>query len=99
MHSRLRATLLAPLALAWVAYADLDVYVDAALASGWENWSWSTTLNTAATDLFEGLSSMSVTTDAWGALSLKYDQGLVNTYAGFSFDFAGDASAVQVRYP
>ncbi|KAG8986134.1 hypothetical protein FRB90_004197, partial [Tulasnella sp. 427] len=97
MHSRIRAALFIPLALAWVASADIDVYVDGALSSGWENWSWSTTLNTAATDLYKGLSSMSVTTDAWGALSLK-QEGYFNTTAGFSFDFAGDPSAVQLYF-
>lgn len=97
MHSRLRAALLAPLLLAWAASADLDVYVDGALASGWENWSWGTTINFAATDLYSGLSSLSATSDAWSALSIKLE-GLFNTYAGFSFDFAGDPSAVQLYF-
>lgn len=96
MDSRLRAALLAPLLLAWLAAADLDVYVDDALSSGWQNWSWGTTLNTAATDLKKGISSLSVTSDAWSALSLMNPSGY-STYKGFQFDFAGDPSAVQVR--
>ncbi|KAG8961586.1 hypothetical protein FRC05_005918, partial [Tulasnella sp. 425] len=97
MHSRLRAAILAPLLLAWAASADLDVYVDGALASGWENWSWSTTFNFAATDLYEGLSSISATSDAWAAASFKLE-GQFNTYAGFQFDFAGDPTSVQLYF-
>ncbi|KAG8906539.1 hypothetical protein FRC00_012518, partial [Tulasnella sp. 408] len=97
MHSRLRAALLAPVLLAWAASADLDVYVDGALSSGWENWSWNSNLNFAATDLYEGLSSISATSDAWAALSLKLE-GLFNTYAGFSFDIAGDPSTLQLYF-
>ncbi|KAG8893066.1 hypothetical protein FRC01_013789, partial [Tulasnella sp. 417] len=88
------AALLAPILLACAASADLDVYVDGALASGWENWSWNTDINFAATDLYEGLSSLSVTSTAWAALSLKLE-GLLNTYAGFSFDIAADPSTLQ----
>lgn len=96
MDSRLRAALLAPLLLAWLAAADLDVYVDDALSSGWQNWSWGTTINFAATDLKSGISSLSATSDAWSALSLMNPSGY-STYKGFQFDFAGDPSAVQVR--
>ncbi|KAG8917515.1 hypothetical protein FRC01_002399 [Tulasnella sp. 417] len=97
MHSRLRAALLAPLLLALAASADLDVYVDGALSSGWQNWSWGTTINFAATDLFSGLSSLSATSDAWSALSLMNPSGY-STYAGFQFDFAGDPSALQLYF-
>ncbi|KAG8937549.1 hypothetical protein FRC04_010654, partial [Tulasnella sp. 424] len=97
MHSRLRAALLAPLLLAWAVSADLDVYVDGALASGWENWSWSTTFNFAATDLYEGTSSISATSDAWAAASFKLE-GLFNTYAGFRFDIACDPSTLQLYF-
>ncbi|KAJ7604485.1 glycoside hydrolase family 44-domain-containing protein [Roridomyces roridus] len=73
-----------------VSSADLTVYVDNAIASGWEDWSWSSTINYDATDLFEGTSSISVNSQAYSALSLKYDGGLLNTYAGLRFDIAGD---------
>ncbi|KAG8906530.1 hypothetical protein FRC00_012535, partial [Tulasnella sp. 408] len=97
MHSRLRAALLAPVLLAWAASADLDVYVDGALSSGWENWSWNTAFNFAATDLYEGLSSISATSDAWAAASFKLE-GLFNTYAGFQFDIACDPSTLQLYF-
>ncbi|KAG8988584.1 hypothetical protein FRB90_002671 [Tulasnella sp. 427] len=97
MHSRLRSALLAPLLLAWAASADLDVYVDGALSSGWENWSWNTAINFAATDLYKGLSSLSATSDAWAALSLKLE-GLFNTYAGLQFDIACDPSTLQLYF-
>ncbi|KAG8923824.1 hypothetical protein FRC00_005814 [Tulasnella sp. 408] len=97
MHSRLRAALLAPILLAWAASADLDVYVDGALSSGWENWSWNTDLNFAATDLYQGLSSISASSTAWAAFSLKFE-GLYNTYVGFQFDIAADPSTLQLYF-
>lgn len=77
------------------ARADLDVYVDGALAAGWENWSWSTDINFAATDLFEGLSSVSLTSQAWAAFSLKLE-GTFSQYAGLQFDVAGAPPDAQV---
>jgi len=70
-----------------VALDDLPIYTDGALASGWENWSWSSTINFAATDLFEGTSSISITSDAWAAVSLKLE-GTFSSYAGLRFDIA-----------
>lgn len=70
-----------------IALADLTVYQDGALAPGWENWSWSSTIDFAATDLFEGSSSMSITSDAWAALSVKLE-GTFPDYAGMRFDIA-----------
>lgn len=69
---------------------DLTIYTDDSLASGWENWSWSTNINFAATDVISGSSgtSTSVTSQAWAALSLYYDQGSFKTYAGLRFDIA-----------
>lgn len=76
---------------------DLDVYVDASLATGWENWSWSSTINFAATDIVSGSSgsSISVTSDAWAALSL-YNSAPFKTYAGLKFDIAGDQPDVTL---
>ncbi|KAG6852563.1 hypothetical protein C0991_010935, partial [Blastosporella zonata] len=74
---------------------DLDIYIDNALASGWENWSWGTTLNFAATDLFEGTSSISVASTAWSALSVKLE-GTFSNYAGLRFDIAGDNPDVTI---
>ena len=70
-----------------VALADLTVYQDGALASGWEDWSWSSTINYAATDLFEGSSSISITSEAWAAFSPKLE-GTFPSYAGLRFDIA-----------
>ncbi|KAL0951928.1 hypothetical protein HGRIS_008582 [Hohenbuehelia grisea] len=79
-----------------LANADLTVYTDGALASGWENWSWNTVLDFAATDLFEGTSSISATSDAWAALSLKLSQGDLSQYAGLRFDIAGAQPDIQL---
>lgn len=81
--------------LALGARADLDVYVDGALASGWENWSWSTDIDFAATDLYEGLSSISLNSQAWAAFSLKLE-GVFGTYAGLQFDVAGAPPDAQI---
>ncbi|KAG6890992.1 hypothetical protein C0992_011269 [Termitomyces sp. T32_za158] len=66
---------------------DLNIYSDGTLAPGWENWSWSSVLDFAATDLFEGTSSISVTSDAYAALSVKLE-GTFPSYAGLKFDIA-----------
>ncbi|PPQ99990.1 hypothetical protein CVT26_009272 [Gymnopilus dilepis] len=69
---------------------DLPVYTDGALAAGWENWSWSSDINFAATDEFSGASgsSISVNSSQWAALSVKYE-GTFSDYAGLRFDIAG----------
>ena len=69
---------------------DLTIYTDSSLSSGWENWSWSSDINFAATDAVAGSSgsSISVTSQAWSALSLFYDQGSFKTSAGLRFDIA-----------
>ncbi|KAF8874839.1 glycoside hydrolase family 44-domain-containing protein [Infundibulicybe gibba] len=69
--------------------ADLPIYTDGNLAQGWENWSWSSTIDMAATDLFSGLSSMSVDSMQYAALSVKLE-GTFPDYAGLKFDIAGD---------
>jgi hypothetical protein len=79
----LQLALLATRALA----DDITIYTDAALAAGWENWSWSSDINFAATDLFEGSSSISVNSQAWSALSVKLE-GTFPTYQGLRFDIA-----------
>lgn len=66
---------------------DLSIYTDTALVAGWEDWSWSSTIDYDATDLFEGTSSISVTNQAWAALSLKLE-GNFSDYAGLKFDIA-----------
>jgi len=68
---------------------DLNIYIDSSLATGWENWSWSSVIDFAATDIVSGSSgsSISVTSDAWAALSL-YNPTSFITYAGLKFDIA-----------
>ena len=83
----LQAFVALAIAAARLARADLPVYTDGALAAGWEDWSWGSTINYDATDLYEGTSSISVTNEAWSALSLKLE-GLFSQYAGLRFDIA-----------
>ena len=53
------------------AAADLLVYTDA-LASGWQDWSWDTTVNLSnAAPVYSGTASIAATyTSAWGGLYL-----------------------------
>jgi len=69
---------------------DLSIYLDNALSSGWENWSWSSDVNFAATDLISGTSgsSISVNSGQYAALSVKLE-GTFPDYAGLRFDIAG----------
>lgn len=71
------------------ATADLPIYTDNSLAQGWENWSWSSDINFAATDLISGTSgsSISVNSTQYAALSVKLE-GTFPDYAGLRFDIA-----------
>ncbi|KAJ7834908.1 glycoside hydrolase family 44-domain-containing protein [Mycena olivaceomarginata] len=84
-------SLLLQLALlaAWVLADDITVYTDGALAAGWENWSWSSDINFAATDVLEGSSSISVNSQAWSALSVKLE-GTFPNYQGLSTSITPD---------
>jgi len=89
----LRLTSFVVLALALLGRAatdDINVYIDAGLGSDWQNWSWNTEANFAATDIFAGTSgsSISVTSTAWSALSLKLGSSNFADYAGLKFDVA-----------
>src|SRR5262249_13964483 len=57
--------------------ADITVYADN-LASGWEDWSWDTTVNLAnATPVHSGGASVAATyTAAWGGLQLHTNTAL-----------------------
>ena len=84
-------SLLLMLVAAAIARADdILVYQDGALASQWQDWSWSSTISYAATDIAEGSSSISVTSQAWSALSLYYPTPF-GSYAGLEFDIAVSA--------
>ncbi|KAJ7448690.1 glycoside hydrolase family 44-domain-containing protein [Mycena galericulata] len=85
----MRATLLQLALLAtWVFAQDITVYTDTALVETWQDWSWNSVINYDATDLFEGTSSISVNSEAYSALSLKYE-ATFPTYQGLKFDIAG----------
>ncbi|KAF8315612.1 hypothetical protein DL93DRAFT_842355 [Clavulina sp. PMI_390] len=79
------------------ANADITVYTDTALASGWEDWSWGSTINYAATDVYEGTSSISIATGAWSAFSPKLE-GNFSSYAGFRFDILGAQPDVSLYF-
>jgi hypothetical protein len=74
-----------------LAAADVNVYVPgtSALSSGWENWSWSSTLDFASTSGPGGVESISVSTTEWGALSVYAETTFANNYAGLRFDISG----------
>ncbi|KAK7045829.1 hypothetical protein VNI00_007240 [Paramarasmius palmivorus] len=97
MFRKLRLASLIFAAIHLVRADDLTVYQDGGLAAGWENWSWSSTIDFAATDIFEGTSSISVASEAWAALSLKLE-GTFPQYAGLRFDIAGVQPDVQIYF-
>jgi hypothetical protein len=72
----------------------MDIYTDG-LASGWQDWSWSTAaLNMAATDqVFKGTQSISVTLNAWGALSLWHPAFDSSRYHWLEFYIRGSSPA------
>lgn len=78
---------------------DLVIYQNDALANGWENWSWSSEINFAATDLISGETgtSMSVKSAEWAALSLKHNDP-ISPYAGLRFDIAGAQPGIQIAF-
>ncbi|KIK54434.1 glycoside hydrolase family 44 protein [Collybiopsis luxurians FD-317 M1] len=60
-----------------------------ALASGWENWSWSSTFDFASTAGPGGVESILVNTTSYGALSAFAETAFDNNYAGLRFDISG----------
>lgn len=78
--------------------ADSYIFADGAgsLETGWENWSWSTTLTFSDTTMNEGSSSLYVVSTAYGALSLKDENTFGNSYAGMRFDISGDPTQIQI---
>ena len=79
------------------AFADEDVFIDNALSSTWQDWSWGSTISYTATDVKMGTTSISVTSDAYSALSL-YDTSIFGgKFAGLKFDLAV-SSSVYLSY-
>ena len=87
MKTSFRRLLLLTASVISGALGDDVIYQDGALSSTWQDWSWSSTINYAATDLAEGSSSILVNSSAWAALSLK-DNTNLQGYAGLQFDIA-----------
>ena len=84
-------------AVAARAASDLAVYTDS-LTSGWANWSWSTTVNLAATSpVHSGGDSIAVTyTAAWGGLYLHASPNLDGTaYSTLRFFIHGGSAGGQ----
>ncbi|TFK72335.1 hypothetical protein BDN72DRAFT_334184 [Pluteus cervinus] len=95
----LKFALIASLGVVSARADDLTIYTDNALDSGWENWSWSTDFNFAATDIVSsGTTSLSATSGAWAAFSLRLSQGTFGGYAGLRFDIAGAQPEIQVYF-
>ena len=71
------------------------IYQDS-LVDGWENWSWATTDTASATPARRGTSAISVTADAWAALSL-HRQAVQSTvgYSAVAFWIHGGQSGGQ----
>ncbi|KAL0576292.1 hypothetical protein V5O48_005701 [Marasmius crinis-equi] len=78
------------------AFADETIFVDNALSSTWQDWSWGSTISYTATDVKEGTTSISVTSDAWSALSF-YDTSIFGgNFAGLKFDLAGSNPDISI---
>lgn len=90
----------APTATPPPASSDLLVYGDA-LVSGWQNWSWGSTVNLASgSPVQTGSKSVAVTYNAgWAALSLHAaDAPKTAAYAGISFWVYGAPGNGQVKF-
>ncbi|KAH8084875.1 glycoside hydrolase family 44-domain-containing protein [Cristinia sonorae] len=82
------------LALAHLVRADQVIFSDDSLSNGWQDWSWGSTIDYAATNIKEDASSLSVVSTAYSALSLKAPATIGN-FAGLRFDIAGDNPPIQ----
>lgn len=83
-----------------LAAADDTVYAPGSgnLAPGWENWSWSSTLDFASTAGPGGVEAISVNTTAWGALSTYAETAFDNNYAGLRFDISGAQPDISIYF-
>ena len=86
------------LALGLGAAADQDIYTagDGALAAGWENWSWSSDIDFASTSGPGGVEAISVSSQAYAALSLYDETAFDNNYAGLKFDISGSEPDISL---
>ncbi len=73
----------------------LKIYTDE-LQSGWENWSWDSTINFSANiPVYSGTHSISVAAQPWGALSLHHENFDSSPYYWIEF-FIRKSSSDQV---
>lgn len=72
------------------------IIYDDALASGWDNWSWSSTINFANTSpVQQGANALSATMQGWGGVSLRSTNGITpssNTVLNFGIYGAANSS-------
>lgn len=76
----------------------LPIYTDG-LASDWQNWSWSTTLDFSAPDPVNGLPDRALSvhyTDPWAGLSLRHAAIAANAYDTLRFAIHGGGVGGQV---
>jgi hypothetical protein len=78
------------------AAVDLPVYTDA-LASGWQNWSWNTTVNLSnAVPVYSGTASIAATyNSAWGGLYLHANSADISIYDTLQFWLHGGSAGGQ----
>jgi len=73
----------------------LSIYRDG-LATDWEDWSWSATVDFAATSpVYSGTRAISATLDAWGALSLWHPAFDTSDYYWLEFYIRGAPTGQQ----
>ncbi|TFL04621.1 glycoside hydrolase family 44-domain-containing protein [Pterulicium gracile] len=80
------------------ARADLAIYTDSAIATGWDNWSWNSEINFTATDVAQGTSSISITSQAWSAASFKSPAAFTTEYAGLKFDYPVKTPDISISF-
>ncbi len=86
------------LAIPLTASADQVIYDDASLKNGWQDWSWSTTLdfNHTGTYVHTAPASISATiTSGWSALSFWHSAQDSSAYTNLTFWINGGASGGQ----
>jgi fibronectin type 3 domain-containing protein len=80
-----------------LAAGSIPIYEDA-LASGWVDWSWSTTRNFAATaPVAAGARSLAVSFQPWGGLSLHRNTGAVTGMSAVVLSVYGSAAGVDLQ--
>ena len=75
----------------------ITIYTDG-LSTGWDNWSWDSTVNLFSTSpVYSGTQAISVTYQAWGALSLHHANLDISPYYWLEFYVREATSGQQLR--